>query len=138
MNGHARWLLILTLTVVPAGACRRPAPAPARREVLTPNPDVGVDSMSARKAAQLAAVDQFKVFYQFQFADRLAASGITFHHHIVEDAGRHYKAVHYDHGSGIAVADVDGDGRYDIYFVNQVGRNELWKSVAVSSDFESV
>jgi len=129
MNGHARWLLILTLAVVPAGACRRPPPAPARREVLTPNPDVGVESLSARKAAQLAAVDQFKVFYQFHFADRLADSGITFHHHIVEDAGRHYKAVHYDHGSGIAVADVDGDGRYDIYFVNQVGGNELWKNL---------
>jgi len=129
MKGLARWLLILTLAVVPAGACRRPPPAPARREVPTPNPDVGVESLSARKAAQLAAVDQFKVFYQFHFADRLAASGISFHHHIVEDAGRHYKAVHYDHGSGIAVADVDGDGRYDIYFVNQVGGNELWKNL---------
>ena len=59
----------------------------------------------------------------------LKESGITFVHHIVEDAGRHYKAVHYDHGTGLAVADVDGDGLYDIYFVNQVGGNELWKNV---------
>ena len=49
-------------------------------------------------------------------------------HRIVEDAGKHYKAVHYDHGTGVAVADVDGDGLYDIYFVNQVGGNELWKN----------
>jgi len=59
----------------------------------------------------------------------LKESGITFVHHIVEDAGRRYKAVHYDHGTGLAVADVDGDGLYDIYFVNQVGGNELWKNV---------
>jgi len=69
------------------------------------------------------------VFYQFQFSDRQPASGITFVHRIVEDAGKHYKAVHYDHGTGVAVADVDGDGLYDIYFVNQVGGNELWRNL---------
>jgi hypothetical protein len=37
------------------------------------------------------------------------------------------RMVHYDHGSAVAVADVDGDGLYDIYFVNQVGGNELRK-----------
>jgi hypothetical protein len=37
--------------------------------------------------------------------------------------------VHYDHGTGLAVADVDGDGLYDIYFVNQLGGNELWKNL---------
>ena len=26
---------------------------------------------------------------------------------------------HYDHGSAVAVADADGDGLHDIYFVNQ-------------------
>ena len=36
---------------------------------------------------------------------------------------------HYDHGSAVAVADVDGDGLYDIYFVNQVGGSELWKNM---------
>jgi len=69
------------------------------------------------------------VFHQFQFSDRQPASGITFVHRIVEDAGKRYKAVHYDHGTGVAVADVDGDGRYDIYFVNQVGGNELWRNL---------
>src|SRR5262245_28430702 len=68
-------------------------------------------------------------FHDFQFADRLAESGITFVHHIVADAGKTYKAAHYDHGNGLAIADVDGDGLTDIYFVNQVGGNQLWKNL---------
>jgi hypothetical protein len=98
-------------------------------EVRYPDPDVGVDSLAARKKAQLDTVDQFKVFYGFHFTDEVKKSGITFVHHIVDDAGIDYKPVHYDHGNGIAVADVDGDGLYDIYFVNQVGGNELWKNL---------
>lgn len=98
-------------------------------QVLYPNPDVGVDSLPARKKLQLESTSQFKVFYQFQFTDKVKESGITFVHHAVEDATRHYKPVHYDHGSGIAAADVDGDGLYDIYFVNQVGGNQLWKNL---------
>jgi len=96
-----------------------------------------VDSLSAREKAQFETVNQFKVFYQFQFADRVKESGITFVQHIVEDSGRYYKPVHYDHGNGIAVADVDGDGLYDIYFVNQVGGNELWKNLG-GGKFENI
>ena len=33
-----------------------------------------------------------------------------------------YKAVHYDHGNGVAIADADGDGRTDIYFREPGGR----------------
>src|SRR5262249_17338125 len=71
----------------------------------------------------------FKVFHDFQFADRVRESGITFVNHAIDDAVAHYKMSHDDHGTGIAVADVDGDGLYDIYFVNQVGGNELWKNL---------
>jgi hypothetical protein len=56
-------------------------------------------------------------------------SGITFVHHIVDDAGLTYKPVHYDHGNGVAVADVDGDGLPDLYFTSQLGGNELWKNL---------
>ena len=118
------WAAIVT----GCGGPRTAAPA-AAREIRVPNPDVGADALEARKQAQMATANQFAVFHQFQFADRAGESGITFVHHIVEDAGKHYKAVHYDHGNGIVVADVDGDGLYDIYFVNQVGGNELWKNL---------
>jgi hypothetical protein len=123
-----RWFLVPFLPAVLAAGCSRSS-TPPLPQVRTPNPDVGVDALAARKKAQMDAVGQFEVFYQFQFVDKVNDSGITFVHHIVEDAGKHYKAVHYDHGNGIAVADVDGDGLYDIFFVNQVGGNELWKNL---------
>ena len=110
-------------------AAARPAPARGPERVLFPDPDAGVLSLAERKKAQLAAVDQFKVFYDFHFTDRVKESGITFVHRIVDDAGKTYKAVHYDHGNGIVAADVDGDGLPDIYFLNQIGGNELWKNL---------
>jgi enediyne biosynthesis protein E4 len=94
-----------------------------------PEDDMGKDSLPARKKAQLEAAKQFKVFYQFQFSDRLKESGITFKYRAVDDITKHMRMGHYDHGSGVAVADVDGDGLYDIYFVNQVGGNQLWKNL---------
>ncbi len=80
-------------------------------------------------AEQAKAIAGVAAFHNFQFTDRLAASGITFKHRIVDDAGKTYKAAHYDHGNGIAMADVDGDGLIDIYFVSQVGGNQLWKNL---------
>jgi hypothetical protein len=94
-----------------------------------PDDDMGKDSLPARKKAQFEAAKQFKVFYQFQFTDQLAQSGITFKYRAVDDITKHMRMGHYDHGSAVAVADVDGDGLYDIYFVNQVGGNELWKNL---------
>jgi hypothetical protein len=97
--------------------------------VRVPAVDIGKDSLPVRKAAQLQTVGKFKVFYDFQFMDRISESAITFKHKIVDDAGKNYKLVHYDHGNGLAVADVDGDGLYDVYFISQLGGNELWKNL---------
>jgi enediyne biosynthesis protein E4 len=79
--------------------------------------------------AQVKATAGAAVFHDFQCTDRIAESGISFKHRIVDDAGKTYKAAHYDHGNGMAIADVDGDGLFDIYFVSQVGGNQLWKNV---------
>jgi hypothetical protein len=80
-----------------------------------------------RQEAELAARSQ--VVHDFRFTDRREASGITFENRVVDDAARSYKLAHYDHGSGVCSADVDGDGLPDLYFVTQLGTNELWKNL---------
>ena len=105
------------------------AQSPQAPQVLFPSPDLGVETLAERARLQRATLGQFKVEHDFQFTDRVKESGITFVHHIVDDAGLHYKPVHYDHGNGVVVADVDGDGLLDIYFTSQLGGNELWKNL---------
>jgi hypothetical protein len=80
------------------------------------------------RSSQIKSAEGLAVFHGFQFADRFSESGITFVHHMTEDSGKVEKAIHYDHGSGVAVADVDGDGLLDIYFPNQIGGNQLWRN----------
>jgi hypothetical protein len=109
------------------------SPPQEPKPVVFPANDVGVESLAARKAAQEKAAREWKVFHDFHFSDRVEESGITFVHRITDDSGKNYKANHYDHGTGIAVADVDGDGLPDIYFVSQLGGNELWKNSYLSS-----
>jgi hypothetical protein len=87
--------------------------------------------------AQVKAVAGLPVFHDFQFTDRVVESGIKFRHRIVDDAGKTYKAAHYDHGNGTAIADVDGDGLSDIYFVSQVGGNQLWRNLG-GGKFEDI
>src|SRR5208282_1588412 len=115
-------LLIAVALLMPLGARNDTRPRLRYAEE-----DMGADALPARKKAQLEAAKSYKVFHDFQFTDRLKESGITFVHHAVDDATKHMRMGHYDHGNGVAIADVDG--LYDIYFVNQVGGNELWKNL---------
>ncbi len=89
----------------------------------------------ARQEAELAAGSS--VVHDFRFTDRREASGITFQNRVVDDAGKAYKKVHYDHGTGLCAADVDGDGLPDLYFVTQRGTNELWRNLG-GGRFENI
>jgi hypothetical protein len=123
-------LCALAVLSPPARPEARAAAAAAPPQVVNvPEQDAGIETLAARERAERAAADKLKVFHDFQFHDRLPESGITFVHRIVDDAGKTYKAAHYDHGNGIAAADVDGDGLIDVYFVNQLGGNQLWKNL---------
>jgi hypothetical protein len=97
-------------------------------QVRVPASDPGVEALPTWKAAQEKTAFEIGVFHDFHFQDRVAESGIRFVQRPTDDSSKHYKAVHYDHGNGLAAADVDGDGRIDLYFVNQLGGNELWKN----------
>ena len=107
-----------------------PAPTPAPSSIVF-NPPELTDSrwLDAAGAAQIAAADAIGVFHDFSFVDIQPTSGIAWQHQIVSDAGKTYKAVHYDHGNGLAPADIDGDGRLDLYFVTQVGSNGLFRNL---------
>ena len=85
--------------------------------------------LSDRAAAQRQAVQKSATFHDFSFTNQVAASGITFVNRIVDDAARNYKAVHYDHGTGVCAADVDGDSLPDLFFVTQLGSSELYKNL---------
>ncbi len=128
-------LLVGVVLLLSLAACQNNAPADAPAETAAPipyldPPDLNNPAwMTMRKIRQLNTVDQFRVFKDFRFVDRVEASGIMFSHEIVDDAGLTYKMVHYDHGNGLAVADVDGDGLLDLYFTTQVGNNELWRNL---------
>ena len=108
--GPTELLVTLSLLVVSCRSSRTPAWLAER----------------ARQEVELAA--RSHVAHDFRFTDQRQASGITFQNRIVDDAGRSYKLAHYDHGSGVCAADVDGDGLPDLYFVTQLGTNQLWKN----------
>lgn len=128
---------LLTLTTLTATLSFGQQPSSGTREgkvseeaLIFPSPPGILESawLEDRRNTQLATRDQFEAFIDFQFRDRYTESGIEWINRVVDDAGYSYKAVHYDHGNGVAVSDVDGDGHLDIYFVNQVGSNALYRN----------
>ncbi len=117
-------------------AAETPAPD-ALETVVVPATDLGADTLAARRSRQVQSAAHLAVRHDFQFSDRRAESGIDFRNHAVLNAAKRHMMVHYDHGNGIAVADVDGDERLDVYFVNQVGGNQLWRNLG-EGRFENV
>ncbi|HEU5218276.1 MAG TPA: CRTAC1 family protein [Gemmatimonadales bacterium] len=129
---RSRSLLLLTASAF-LGACAdaSKAPGPAASPAAVPA------SLLARQAEQRAAAAGSPAYHDFSLTDRVDSSGITFENLIVDDAGKTYKKVHYDHGTGLASADVDGDGRPDLYFVSQLGTSGLWRNLG-GGKFEDI
>ncbi len=106
-----------------------PLPAEVRKPLACPADAVEPPWVDTRREMQLATAARFRTFVGFTFTDRRRESGIGFVNVTTADTGKNYRASHYDHGNGVAAADVDGDGLADIYFSNQVGANGLWRNL---------
>ena len=124
-------LCILAFTPLKIAHAESNAPGPAKILKPFPEPAAIVEPpwMARRQQTQLEAAQAYEVFCDFSFTDQLEASGIAFRNRVVDDSGKHHIPVHYDHGNGLAVGDVDGDGLYDLYFTTQVGGNQLWRNL---------
>src|SRR5262249_37793062 len=63
------------------------------------------------------------------FRECAADVGINFQMSFLpNEQGETFKINLYDHGAGVAVGDFDGDGFDDIYFLNQLGCNGLYRN----------
>ncbi len=65
----------------------------------------------------------------YGFDDVAQESGLIFRMgFLAGEQGEHFKVNLYDHGSGVAVADIDNDGDDDIYLLNELGANGLFRN----------
>jgi len=72
------------------------------------------------------------------FRDLARESGLEFRMGFLPDeSGTTFKINLYDHGCGVSVADYDGDGHEDIFFLNQLGPNALYRNKG-DGTFENV
>ncbi|MCK6460675.1 MAG: VCBS repeat-containing protein, partial [Planctomycetes bacterium] len=63
------------------------------------------------------------------FVERAEALGVRFRMEFLRgEQGESFKINFYDHGCGVAAADIDGDGDDDLYFLNQLGPNALYRN----------
>lgn len=108
------------------------------QEVYSVQDDAQMTALLREAAsAQAASASGIKTFHGFRFSDRQLESGIRFVNGMTDDSGRSEKAIHYDHGCGVAAADIDGDGLEDLYFANQIGGNQLWRNLG-GGRFENI
>jgi hypothetical protein len=64
-----------------------------------------------------------------RFEECAKRAGLEFRNTFLRgEQGENFKINLYDHGSGVAVSDFDGDGHDDVYLVNQLGTNALFRN----------
>jgi cytochrome oxidase Cu insertion factor (SCO1/SenC/PrrC family) len=85
--------------------------------------------LGPRMEEQVNNAQKIVAGHDLRFTDEIGKSGITFRHVASEDAGKLYRDSPYGHGSAVAVADVDGDGLPDLFFVNQAGKSALYRNL---------
>ncbi len=102
---------------------------PPTTDVYVPVDAADPKWIAERRAAQAGAEKSMAAPHDFKFTDRLGSTGISFVDVNSVDIGKYYRATHYDHGTAVAAADVDGDGRLDLYFANQAGKNGLYRNL---------
>ncbi|MFO0902260.1 MAG: CRTAC1 family protein [Pirellulales bacterium] len=111
-------------TRTPAATPSRETPslaAPAGAGPADPYPEStpGKSPASARQPSGVAP----------GFRDVAAEAGVDFRMRFLEsEQGEKFKINLYDHGCGVAVGDLDGDGDDDLYFCNQLGPNGLYRN----------
>ena len=85
-------------------------------------------SLEGSVALALALLDQGRV-EALHLEEVAEEAGIDFFmNFIAGEQGEAFKFNLYDHGSGVNVADYDGDGFDDLYFMNQLGPNALYRN----------
>jgi len=63
------------------------------------------------------------------FRERAREAGLAFRMNFLpSEQGEKFKTNLYDHGCGVVVGDYNGDGHDDIYFLNQLGKNALYRN----------
>ncbi|NUN53496.1 MAG: CRTAC1 family protein [Planctomycetaceae bacterium] len=64
-----------------------------------------------------------------RFEEIARRAGLKFHMTFLRpEQGETFRINLYDHGAGLCIADVDGDGKEDIYLLNQLGSNGLFRN----------
>src|SRR5258708_3651916 len=63
------------------------------------------------------------------FREGAREAGITFRMAFLPgEQGENFKINLYDHGCGVVIGDYDNDGHDDVYFLNQLGPNVLYRN----------